>query len=175
MGDEAAFRILYDQYEDKLYGFLFNLTKSHSVSEDLLQDTFMKIWEDREQLEKITDFRAYLFTMVKHRALNAIRRISKEELILQKISQRSRSGEMSTETAVYYNDLRRKIDWIIRQLPPQQRLVYRLSREEGLKQEEISHRLKITVATVKKHLTLSLRYIRKSLSLFIFCLLFLGK
>jgi len=174
MGDETAFKILYDLYEDKLYGFLFNLTKSHSASEDLLQDTFMRIWEDRAQLGEISDFRAYLFTMVKHRALNAIKRISKEELILQKISYRSREVEMSTESAVYYNDLRKKIEWIIHQLPPQQRLVYRLSREEGLKQEEISHRLKITVATVKKHLTLSLRHIRKNLSLFIFCILFSG-
>lgn len=162
-GDTEAFKVLYEQYRHRLYGFLYQLTKSHSVSEDLLQDTFMRIWEDRERLTEVRDLKAYIFTMVKHRALNSLKRISKEELVIRQIAHRSEVGDQGTESNIQYNELKRNIDRVVRQLPPQQRTVYQMSREEGLRQEEISDRLNVTVATVKKHLTLSLRYIRKNL------------
>jgi len=162
-GDTEAFKVLYDQYRHRLYGFLYQLTKSHSISEDLLQDTFMRIWEDRERLTVVRDLKAYIFTMVKHRALNSLKRISKEELLIRQMAHQSEAGDRGTESNVQYNELKRNIDRVVRQLPPQQRTVYQMSREEGLRQEEISDRLNVTVATVKKHLTLSLRYIRKNL------------
>lgn len=163
-GDTRAFRALYVLYKDRLYGFLFQLTKSHSISEDLLQDTFMRIWEDRVRLSGVMDFKAYVFTMVKHRALNSLKRMSKEELVIRRMAFQSEPEDRSTESEVQYNELRKKVDQAVRQLPPQQQTVYRMSREQGLRQEEISHRLNLTVATVKKHLTLSLRHIRKNLS-----------
>jgi len=162
-GDTRAFKVLYTQYQDRLYGFLYQLTKSHSISEDLLQDTFMCIWEERIRLSGVRDFKAYIFTMVKHRALNSLKRISKEELVISRIAHQSGQEDRGTESEVQYNELKRKIDRVVRQLPPQQQTVYRMSREQGLRQEEISYRLNLTVATVKKHLTLSLRYIRKNL------------
>lgn len=170
-GDTEAFKVLYDQYRHRLYGFLYQLTKSHSISEDLLQDTFMCIWEDRERLTAVRDLKAYIFTMVKHRALNSLKRISKEELLIRRMAHRSELGDRGTESNVQYNELKRNIDRVVRQLPPQQRTVYQMSREEGLRQEEISDRLNVTVATVKKHLTLSLRYIRKNLYVFLSFLL----
>lgn len=163
-GDTKAFRTLYVLYKDRLYGFLFQLTKSHSISEDLLQDTFMHIWEDRVRLSGVIDFKAYVFTMVKHRALNSLKRMSREALAIRRIACQAEPEDRSTESDVQYNELRKKVDRVVRQLPPQQQTVYRMSREQGLRQEEISHRLNLTVATVKKHLTLSLRYIRKNLS-----------
>jgi RNA polymerase sigma-70 factor (ECF subfamily) len=168
-GDPEAFKVLYQRYCHQLYGFLYQLTKSHSVSEDILQDTFMRIWEDRERLDGIRDFKAYVFTMVKHRALNSLKRISKEELMIRQIAHQSDMEDRSTESDVQYNELKKKIDRVVHQLPPQQRTVYQMSREQGLRQEEISDRLNVTVSTVKKHLTLSLRTIRKHL-VFIFLL-----
>ena len=170
-GDTEAFRVLYDQYRHRLYGFLYQLTKSHSVSEDLLQDTFMRIWEDRERLAGVRDLKAYIFTMVKHRALNSLKRISKEEMLIRQMAHQSGVEDRGTESNVQYNELKRNIDRVVRQLPPQQRTVYQMSREEGLRQEEISDRLNVTVATVKKHLTLSLRYIRKNLYIILSILL----
>ena len=173
-GDTEAFKVLYHQYRHRLYGFLFQLTKSHSVSEDLLQDTFMRIWEDRERLVEVRDIKAYIFTMVKHRALNSLKRISKEEVVIRHIAHHSEVEDRGTESNVQYNELKRNIDRVVRQLPPQQRTVYQMSREEGLRQEEISDRLNVTVATVKKHLTLSLRYIRKNLY-FVLLILLAGR
>jgi RNA polymerase sigma-70 factor (family 1) len=170
-GDTRAFRDLYARYQDRLYGFLYQLTKSHSISEDLLQDTFMRIWEERARLSEIRDFKAYVFTMVKHRALNSLKRISKEEVVIRQIAHQSDNEDRSTETDVQYNELKRKVDWVVRQLPPRQRTVYQMSREQGLRQEEISDRLNVTVATVKKHLTLSLRYIRKNLTILLIVML----
>jgi len=169
-GDSHAFKILYSQYKDRLYGFLYQLTKSHSVSEDLLQDTFMRIWEERRRLAEVRDFKAYVFAMVKHRALNSLKRISREELLIRRIAHHTNGEDHSTESNVSYNELKRKIDGVVRRLPPQQRTVYQMSREQGLRQEEISYRLNVTVATVKKHLTLSLRYIRKNLSIILLLL-----
>jgi len=173
-GDSEAFKVLYHQYRHRLYGFLYQLTKSHSVSEDLLQDTFLRIWEDRARLAEIKDFKAYVFTMVKHRALNSLKRIGKEELLIRQMALDPEAEDWGTESNVRYNELKRNIDRVVRQLPPQQRTVYQMSREQGLRQEEISERLNVTVTTVKKHLTLSLRYIRKNLYIII-ALLFMGR
>jgi RNA polymerase sigma-70 factor (ECF subfamily) len=173
-GDTEAFKVLYHQYRHRLYGFLYQLTKSHAVSEDLLQDIFMRIWEDKERLADVKDIKAYIFTMVKHRALNSLKRISKEELLLRQMAAKSGMEDWGTESNVRYNELKRNIDRAVRQLPPQQRTVYQMSREQGLRQEEISDRLNVTVATVKKHLTLSLRHIRKNLHILL-CLILAGR
>jgi RNA polymerase sigma-70 factor (ECF subfamily) len=173
VGDVQAFKVIYERYQHQLYGFLFNLTKSPVYSEDLLQDVFMKIWEDRSRLVEIRDFKSYLFAMVKYRALNSLKRISVEELLRQSLSGKTNKEENTVEATIYYNELKKKLDRIIRQLPPRQRKVYQMSRVEGLKQEEISNKLHISVGTVKKHLTLSLTYIKNSLCIIIISALLL--
>lgn len=112
----------------------------------------------------VRDFKAYLFTVVKHKALNALKRLGREELAMREIAFRALpTGHSPTESEVQYHELKRNLDRLVRGLPPQQQSVYRMSREQGLRQDEISYRLNVTVATVKKHLSLSLRHIRKNL------------
>ena len=71
----------------------------------------------------------------------------------------------STEKSFDHHQLLEKVHYIIEKLPPQQKNVYLLSRDYGLKQKEIADRMGITVSTVKKHLTLALHFIRKNLDI----------
>ena len=164
-GDTTAFRSLYEHYQHKLYGYSFGMTKSRSQSEDIVQEAFMKIWINRAELEKIACFDAYIFSTVRHRILNLLKQSSHHFLANRRLSIEMPHADSSTEESLDYLHLVKKVQVLIEQLPPQQKSVYMLSRDLGLKQEEIAERMGIAVSTVKKHLTMALIFIRKNLDL----------
>jgi RNA polymerase sigma-70 factor (family 1) len=162
-GDPDAFRLLYDNYRHKVYAFIYHMTGSFAMAEDVVQDVFVQIWERKASLGDIENFNAYLHRLVRNKAIDSLRRLSLEEDIIRERVNRAPAMSAASDERLLYNELRRKLYLAVGKLPEQQRRVYRLSREEGLRQEEIAARLNIAVATVKKHLTLALNFIRKHL------------
>jgi RNA polymerase sigma-70 factor (family 1) len=169
LGDAGAFEILYNQYRHKLYGFILRLTKSPEMTADIVQDVFLKIWEDRTKFSHVHSFSHYFQSMVYNRSINLLKRIAFEDEIVSQLSKEA--GNSEEGDPVLYNELRRKLRQLVDQLPEQQRAVYRLSKEEGLKQEEIARQLNISLNTVKTHLSRSMAFIRSGLgsSLVITC------
>ena len=174
-GDTLAFRCLYEFYKNKLYGYSFSLTKSHVQSEDILQEVFLKIWLNKEELVKIDSFNAYLFSMVKYRVFNILKQSHHQNVISRELTTDVPVVDNSTEKSIDYSQLLTKVHTIIGKLPPQQKNVYRLSRDCGMKQKEIADRMGITVTTVKKHLTLALQFIRKNLDITVIIGILLNK
>ena len=159
--DAGAFETLYNQYRHKLYGFILRLTKSPEMTADIVQDVFLKIWEDRARFSHVQSFSHYFQSMVYNRSINLLKRIAFEDEIVNQLSKEA--GNCEESDPVLYNELRRKLRQLVDQLPEQQRTVYRLSKEEGLKQEEIARQLNISLSTVKTHLSRSMTFIRSGL------------
>lgn len=159
-GDQEAFRILYDRHRDKLFFYILKITRSQQVAEDVLQEVFVKIWLDRERMEGINNLTAWLFRMVKNRTINALRRQAHENQILTEIGAQQYEVVDQTTEAINFNETQKVLQVAIQQLPPQQQLVYRLQREQGLKNDEIAHQLNISPLTVKKHISQAARSIR---------------
>lgn len=159
-GDREAFRMLYDLYRDKLYFYALRLTESRQLAEDVLQDVFVKIWLDRERMREIRSLEAWLFTLARNRIINGFRRLSMEHSILEKIGKNLPGSDDSTTQALDYNEIRRVWQTAIEQLPPQQKIVYRLRREQGLKNDEIALQLNISPLTAKKHFSQASRALR---------------
>ncbi|MEO6000429.1 MAG: RNA polymerase sigma-70 factor [Chitinophagaceae bacterium] len=164
-GDAGAFKLLYNIYQHKLYGYSYSLIKNHAQSEDILQEVFLKIWLNRKDLVKIECFNSYLFSMIKHRIFNILKQSYHQNMVSRQIATDLPDENFSTETSFDHSQLLEKVHYIIERLPPQQKNVYLLSRDYGLKQKEIADRMGITVTTVKKHLTLALHFIRKNLDI----------
>jgi len=164
-GDTLAFKLLYEFYKNKLYGFSYRLTKSHVQSEDILQEVFLKIWLNREELVKIESFNSYLFSMIKYRIFNILKQSYHHNVISQELATELLLEDNSTEKYIEYSQLLTEVHTIIEKLPPQQKNVYLLSRDAGMKQKEIAELMGITVSTVKKHLTLALQFIRRNLDI----------
>lgn len=99
-GSEPAFRQLYDTYHQRIYSFAFFITRSDILAEDLVQETFIKIWTHRTELSGIIHFNAWIKTLVRNQSYSYLSRLAKERIILSEIKQRTDSSDTSTETTV---------------------------------------------------------------------------
>jgi RNA polymerase sigma-70 factor (family 1) len=165
-GDEIAFGNLFHAWRDKLYFYILRITNSSETAEDVLQDVFCKLWIKRDDLSEVNNFGAYLFRMAHNHAISGMRRMAQETIILSELRREALSSGLPIDETLLCKQVQEKLKQIVDQLPRQQRLVYTLSREQGLKQEEIALQLDITVSTVQNHMTQALRNIRKQLSHF---------
>lgn len=160
-GDMKAFESLYKIYSSIIYNNIFRLIRDKTVSEDLLQDVFIKIWENREKIDVNQSFVAYLFTCSRNIAFNFKRRLKLE------ISS-SLNANSSIEPHVHAVDdwlenkeVEQHIEQIINKLPEQRQKVFRLAKLDGLKYQEIADDLGISVSTVKDHLVKANRFVKK--------------
>ena len=163
-GDEIAFEQLFRQYKDKLYSFILHLSGSATIAEDVLQDVFLKIWRDRDQLTNIDNFNAYLYRMAQNTAINVLRRQSREALLLNEVQRLAPEGVQGDELLAA-KEVRTALQQAINNLPPQQRKVYQLGKEQGLTYEQIAVSLGITTSTVRNHMVQALRSIREYIAL----------
>ncbi len=159
-GSEEAFRTLFNKYFDRIYGVAYSLTKSPVVAEDMTQDIFLKIWVKREMLKDILRFDAFLFRVARNHILNELRNKVKEQEFTEYLINFFRETADNPQQHLIFRELEKVVEEALEKLPPQQRQIYKLSREDGLSQEEISEKLQISVNTIKQHMNRALKFIR---------------
>ncbi len=159
-GNEIAFREVFDHFNKKLYNYTIKIIDDEELTEEIVMDAFIKIWCNRNKLCAINNLDAYLFTLVKNQAFSELKRRAKEASIVKSLSRSRSEYHDSTEETVISNEYQQILNNAINQLPPQQRIVYGLSRDEGLKYDEIADQLKLSKNTVKSHLKKALYTIR---------------
>jgi len=174
-GDENAFTQLFLLHKDRLYCFTLHLTESSELAQDLVQDVFFKLWKDHSHLKQVENFGGYIFKLAQNQAINAFKRKTNEMRILSKIQKQADICGASPVENMDCKDVQNLVNDILKKLPPQQKIIFKLSREYGLKHEEIAHQLKISPSTVKNHLILALhtirQYLRSNLDIADFCIL----
>lgn len=155
-GDEQAFAVLFHTYHKTLGDYIYKLTQSRSISEEITQEAFIKAWQQRITLTEVISFRSWLFAVSRNQAFNAMRDESRRLLKHSKwIKQQNVTLEMTSTTDITYLD--EMIARAIEQLPPQQQRAYLLSREKGLKHAQIAEQMHISSETVKRHISLALQ------------------
>ncbi len=162
-GDEGAFRVLFDQHWDTVYGVALALTKSAAMAEEMAQDVFVKVWLKREKLAGVDNFEGYLFIIARNHIFNTFRRKIKFEAFTDHLLDYAQATVAATDTPdkqLLCNELEKLVEEAVEQLPPQQRTVYCMSRQQGLSQEEIANTLHISRHTVKSHMNKALHIIR---------------
>jgi RNA polymerase sigma-70 factor (ECF subfamily) len=165
-GEEASFAVLYRFYYRELQPIGWRCIESGIEPAEVMQLTFMKLWVNRERLVHIENLRAWVFTIAYREYLMAVRK---------KISYEEKLGQMATDGAVSngpvtpfqvvnYHALQQCIQDILEGLSPQRKMIYALSRHEGLKIDEIAARLSISPNTVKSVLQTVLKVIKEKLT-----------
>lgn len=158
--DQAAFRMIYDHYRKRIYSFSLKLLKSAALAEEIVQETFLKIWLMEEELQKINHLEPYLLALSRNRCLDVLRRMERE---LRNDRIRSKSWSEShneTEELILLQDTNDLLQAGIERLPSQQKLVYQLCRQQGLKYEEAAAQMNLSPLTVKTHMQQALRSLR---------------
>lgn len=162
-GNESAFRLLFNEHWQNIYGVAFMLTKSVPMAEDMVQEIFMKLWIKREQLPEIENFRNYLFIVARNHIFNELQKRSTDILFTNQLFEYFHNNKETPEKELLKKEAEQIIEQIIEKLPQQQKIVYHLSREEGLSRKEIAERLGIAPNTVRNHLAKALEMIQREL------------
>lgn len=162
-GDEHAFCHLFDLYRRKVYTYILKITGSAEIAENGIQDIFLKIWQSRENLQHVENFNAYLHRMAQNYAYSGFRSMAKEELAIAALKNACQPMAPHPEQLLLSKEIKGQIHDVVNQLSPQQKAVFLMNREDGMKYEEIAQRLHISVLTVKKHMSIALRVLREEL------------
>jgi len=162
-GSEVAFRQLFDTYQQRLFTYVYKVTRSRELADDAVQEIFLKIWSMRQKLPEIGNIQAYLRRMAHNQALKAFQAVAREGLVEDGLA-RQTSAHGAADDGLLSKEIQLYIHRLIDQLTPSQRRVFLLSREEGLRQQEIAERLGLNVVTVKRHMVDALKAIRDGLA-----------
>lgn len=174
-GDITAFEMLFRTYYQPLCNYAFTFVQDHDEAEEIVQSTFLQVWEKKETLEIRTAVRPYLYAMVRNACLNVIKH---EKIKQQHVAVEMAVGERSIESVsrtVMASELENRIYQAMEALPEQCRLVFKLSRFEELKYSEIAEQLNISIKTVENHMGKALKIMREQLKEYLPLLLVLMK
>lgn len=159
-GDEKAFAQLFYQYSPVLLSFAKKLSNSTAEAEEIIQNVFLRVWVSRDKLSTVENIKSWLYKFVVNESLTYIKRKNvRDRADLQFKNKVDISGN-NIEQTVNLNELKQIVSQAVNQLPQQRKLIFNLSRNEGLTIAEISEQLNLSPNTVKNTLVVSLKFIR---------------
>lgn len=162
-GSERAFTKLYNQYKNIVYSAALRITKSKTLSEEVVQDVFLKIWQKKEALTDITNFENYLYISARNHIFNMIKKIARDTDLKNEIKHNSFEIN-TTDTFLKDQQYTTLLEQVLKKLPPQQQKIYKMAKEEGLSYQKIAELMELSPLTVKKHMAQALKFIRIQLS-----------
>lgn len=162
-GDRKAFNQLFQQYNQKLYFFALGYLKSEKDAEEIVQETFLKLWERKNAIDPSLSVHAYLFKIAFNYIKKRLIRNLKEQKLKHNLAGDLIDFDNDTANTLNYHFLLNHINKLLEQLPPRQKEIIVLRKLEGLSIKEIAEKLSLAVKTVEAHLTAALRFLKKKL------------
>jgi RNA polymerase sigma-70 factor (family 1) len=163
-GSEESYKSLYNDYYLVLTVFARNYLGDIELARETVQDVFVRLYESRHLLEKVASLKAYLYASVKNSCLNYLKLNKIHHKHKERIRQ-SRSGTESDLTeAIQESELEQRIFQIISTLPGRCREIFRMSRVDGLRNDEIANRCNISKRTVETQISKALKTLRLGLA-----------
>lgn len=133
------------------------------MAEEVVQDVFLKIWQNHENLAEITNLENYLFIISRNHIFDMIKKIARETNLVSDINYKNTVSD-DTDSAIKDDQYNIILNQIIEQLPPQQRKIYKMAKWDGLSHQKIGENLGISTETVKKHMAQALKFVRFKIS-----------
>src|SRR5690606_32912218 len=160
--NQEEFEKLFRLHHKPLRNLAFNLVRDRDVANDVVQEVFVKLWQNRDKVEFGDQIKHYLFKATSHTALNHLR-TSKRNVSVEGEHLMHLHAPGGDE-ALHYNEFAAKVREAIDKLPPRCKMIYLLSRHEGLKYQEIADTLDISLKTVENQMGIALEKLREELN-----------
>lgn len=168
---QQLFQELFREHEHKLYAFVVKVLRSDAQAKDIVQDVFLKLWTIREQLHEIENMDAFLYRLTENKVYDYLRAAATREKTRLELWRRLQAAGHDTPDHLEAREYHALIQQAIQQLPPQRKTIYLLSKQEGMKQQQIAEELQLSPHTVRNHLAEAFKsirnYVRKNLQSFL--------
>ncbi|MBX2946716.1 MAG: RNA polymerase sigma-70 factor [Cyclobacteriaceae bacterium] len=161
--DQLAFAQFFRLLYKPLMAACLPLIGSVELAEEIVSDVFCAIWKNRKTIQVHTSIKAYLFTSIRNRAFDYLRKLKREKSTDLEHAHGIASPEESQEDLMETRVLTERVESAINSLPPQCRTIFLLNREKGLKYREIAEQLSISIKTVETHMGRALKHLRTQL------------
>ena len=174
-GSYQAFTQIYEAYADRLYSFVLKQLKNRSLTQDIVQDTFLRLWDNRSQLNSLGNLQAFIFTIAKHQVIDYFRK-QVNELQFEDFMEycENQATDVSPEDILLYDEFLQHLQQSKKVLSQREHEIYELSREKHIPIKQIAEQLDLSEQTVKNYLTSALKILRSEMMkyniLFIFFL-----
>jgi RNA polymerase sigma-70 factor (ECF subfamily) len=162
-GDVGQFESLFRSSYVSLVRYAKTLIKDHDTAEEIIQDLFFRLWQDREKIKIESSLTGYLFRSVHNRCLHYIEHNRVVERHEKEMSYRQTESQESPSDILHYKELQARIARILERLPERCGKIFYMSRFEGLKYTEIAEKLSVSVKTVESNMGRALKEFRKEL------------
>lgn len=163
-GNERVFEMIFRKYYQSLSNYAFNFLKDMDDSEEIVQGVFLKLWEQRESIEISVSLKSYLYRAVHNTCLNRIKHLKIQDVYKEYNAEFLEETYDSATDLLYKNELEKRIAEALSKLPEQCRLIFKLSRFEELKYQEIADQLGLSIKTVENQIGKALKIMRTELS-----------
>lgn len=162
-GDEIAFEVLFEKYYEVIYFYSKSLVKIEAQAEEVVQDVFYKVWSARESLDPGLSFKAFIFTIARNLCFNFLKKAAAEKERTRVVFYESQRVCRPSDYDLVDSEYKKLGLLAVDTLPPRCQLIYRMSRDQGKSNKEISEELGISISTVKSQMNKALGNIRNYL------------
>lgn len=177
-GHEPSFEKIYRLYSSRLFGNIYKMVKSESTAQEILQETFVKLWNNRASIDPERSFRSYLFRIAENNVYDFFRKAARDKKIRARLLAAATEHYEHIEELLLRKENALMLQKAIDSLSPQRQQVFRLCKLQGKSYDEVSQQLGISVSTISDHIVKGNKAVREYLfehmemTLIIFCLLF---
>lgn len=165
--DESVFETIFRTYYERLCNYANSIVNDMAEAEEIVQNTFLIIWEKREGTEIHTSLKSYLYQSVHNHCLNRIKHFKIRRQYSQHYQNNTELNVESTSETVLGNELDKQITDAIESLPKQCKAIFKLSRFENLTYAEIATQMGLSVKTIDNHMVRALKILRVKLKEYI--------
>ncbi len=158
--DEHVFRLVFNHYKEPFHTAAFKMTRSADIAEEITQEVFVTLWVKRKLIAAAKRPDCYVFTILRNCIYSHFRKLAHERQTKLKLEQEIENSDNLIEAFIDEKESRNILENIINQLPPQQNLIYKLAKQEGMRRDEIARQLNISPHTVRNHLSAAVEYLR---------------
>jgi RNA polymerase sigma-70 factor (ECF subfamily) len=162
-GDERAFGTIFHHYRRKIYSYAFHLTGDAAQADELVQETFLKVWLHRDKIPHILRFDNWLFTIARNQVFDMMKKMARDAEFRRQVAGLLDPEANPVEDQLLSRENELRLQQALDKLPPRQRLIFTLSRHQGMKHDEIADHLQISRHTVKTDLVQALKTLRSTL------------
>jgi len=158
--DAKAFDQLFSDYGKRLYYFAYGYLKSKEEAEEVVQEVFLRIWRNRDQINPDLSFKAYLFKIAWHYIIELFERNARQQAYRHKILEEAVKFTYETNERLDYQILLEKVEKLIQKLPPRQKEILLKRKKEGISIKDIALQLGISPKTVENHLSEAIKNLK---------------